>query len=90
MDIQLVLTLKSSYEEWHKSFVYHTDIRAKVCDESKTLVAKANETTALVTCFDVDMAAFGAMVKDPGFIKMNEPLTLKITPYSLTPLGHPD
>ena len=77
MDLQIILTLKLSYDEWHKIFVDHTAVRAKVCDESRTLVAKANDTTALVTCFDVDMPAFGAMMQSPEFIKLNEPTTEK-------------
>ena len=86
MDLQIILTLKVSYYEWHKIFVDHTAVRAKVCDESRTLVAKANDTTALVTCFDVDMPAFGAMMQSPEFIKLNEPTTEKVVPYFLTPL----
>jgi hypothetical protein len=80
------ITLKSSYEVWHKSFVDHKAERAKICDESRTLVAKANETTALVSCFAVDMPAFKSMIQDPVFIKMNEPMASNMMLYTLTPL----
>ena len=86
MDLQLIIKLKSSYEEWHQTFVNHVDVRSKRCNENKTLVAKANESTALVTIFDVDMAGMGAMMADPDFQKMNEPLVEEISPYSITPL----
>ncbi|MDA1237937.1 MAG: hypothetical protein O3A15_03190 [Proteobacteria bacterium] len=86
MDLQLIIKLKSSYEEWHQTFVNHVDVRSKICNENKTLVAKANESTALVTIFDVDMAGMGAMMADPDFQKMNEPLVEEISPYSITPL----
>jgi hypothetical protein len=80
MDLQLIIKLKSSYEEWHQTFVNHVDVRSKICNENKTLVAKANESTALVTIFD------GAIMSDPDFQKMNEPLVEEISPYSITPL----
>ncbi len=71
---------------WHKSFADHKSERAKICDESRTLVAKANETTALVTCFAVDMPAFKSMIQDPVFIKMNKPMASNMMQYALTPL----
>ena len=41
-------------------------------DKSRTLVGKADDATALVTLFDVDMEAIGAMMSDPEFHKMTE------------------
>ena len=46
MDIHIIVKLKSSYEAWHKLFVDDADNRSKICDESKTLVGKANDATA--------------------------------------------
>ena len=61
MDIHIIVKLKSSYEAWHELFANDADNPSKICEESKTLVGKADDATALVTLFDVDMAAMEAM-----------------------------
>jgi hypothetical protein len=83
MDVHLIIKLKSSYEAWEEIFISHVDVRSLICDESKTLFAKANDTTALVTIFDVDMEGMGKMMSDPEFIKMNEGLSEAIIPYAI-------
>ena len=90
MDVHIIAKLKSSYEAWHQLFVDDADRRSQICDESRTLVAKANETTAVITVFDVDMEAMGAMMADPEFQKMIEPYVEEHIPYSLTPLELPN
>ena len=89
MDVHIIAKLKSSYESWYQLFVNDADRRSQVCDERRTLVAKANETTAVITVFDVDMEAMGAMMTDPEFQKMIEPYVEGHFTYSLTPLGPP-
>ena len=89
MDIHLIVKLKSSFNAWNEAFIDHVDIRSKVCDESRTLVGKANDTTVLVTLFDVDMAAMGAMMADPEFHKLTENYVEEHIPYSITPLNPP-
>ena len=89
MDIHIIAKLKSSYEAWHQLFVDDADRRSQMCDESRTLVAKANETTAVITIFDVDMEAMGAMMADPDFQKMAEDYVEEHIPFSLTPIGPP-
>ena len=86
MDVHLIIKLKSSYEAWEEIFISHVDVRSLICDESKTLFAKANDTTALVTIFDVDMEGMGKMMSDPEFIKMNEGLSEAIIPYAINQL----
>ena len=89
MDIHVIIKLKSSYEAWNGIFVNDADNRSKICDESKTLVGKADDSTALVTLFDVDMAAMGAMMADPEFQKLTEDYVEEHIPYSITPLNPP-
>ena len=89
MDVHIIAKLKSSYEAWQKLFVDDADRRSQICDESRTLVAKANETTAVITVFDVDMEAMGAMMADPEFQKMIEPYVEEHLTYSLAPLEPP-
>ena len=86
MDIHIIVKLKSSYEAWHELFANDAFNRSTICDESKTLVGKADDATALVTLFDVDMAAMGAMMADPEFQKLIEDYVEEHIPYSITPL----
>ena len=87
MDIHLIIKLKSSYDAWHKMFANHLDVRSKICDESRTLVGKADESTALVTLFNVDVNAMAVMMADPEFVKMNANFVDEIFPYSIIPLN---
>ena len=87
MDIHIIVKLKSSYEDWHKLFLEDTDNRAKICNENRTLVGKANEKTAVITLFDVDEAAMIGMMEDPDFQKMVEPYVEKHIPFALTPIS---
>ena len=86
MDVHVIVKLKSSYEIWHELFVNDAVNRSKICDESKTLVGQANETTALVTLFDVDGVEMGAMMNDPEFQKMTENYVEKHIRYSISAL----
>ena len=86
MDVHLIIKLQSSYEAQEEIFISHVDVSSSICDESKTLFAKANVTIALVTIFDVDMEGMGKMMSDPEFIKMNEGLSEQIIPYAINQL----
>ena len=89
MNVHVVVKLKSSYESWHELFVNDAENRSQICDESNTLVGKANNTTALVTLFDVDMEAMGAMMLDPEFHKMIEKHVEEHIPFTLSPIQPP-
>ena len=89
MDVHVVVKLKSSYEAWHELFINDAENRTKICDESKTLVGKADDDTALVTLFDVDMEAMGAMMSDPEFHKMTENYVEEHIPFTLSPIQPP-
>ena len=87
MDIHVIVKLKSSYEEWHELFINDVENRSNICDESLTLVGKADDETALITLFNVDMAAMGAMMEDPEFQKLTEAYVKEHIPYSITALN---
>ena len=89
MDVHIIVKLKSSFEAWNQLFLNDSDRRSQICDESRTLVGKANEKTAIVTVFGVDMEAMGAMMADPEFQKLTENYVEEHIPYSLTPLTPP-
>ncbi|MFP6700057.1 MAG: hypothetical protein VCF08_24715 [Alphaproteobacteria bacterium] len=50
-------------------------------------MGKVDYSTALVTLFDVDMAAMGAMMADPEFHKLTENYVEEHVPYSNNPLN---
>ena len=89
MDVHIIVKLKSSYEDWHEIFAGDGERRSAMCDETRTLVGQASEKTALVTLFNVDMEAMGAMMADPDFQKMAEDYVEEHIPFSLTPIGPP-
>jgi len=89
MDVHVIVKLKSSYEAWHAVFTDDGENRSKICDESKTLVGKADDSTALVTFFDVDMEAMGAMMSDPEFHKLTEDFVEEHIPYTISPIESP-
>ena len=67
MDIHIIVKLKSSYEAWHNLFLKDADNRSNICDESRTLVGQVNESTAVITLFEVNKAAMEGMMTDPEF-----------------------
>ena len=89
MDVHVIVKLKSSYESWYELFTNDGDKITKICDESRTLVGKANDTTALVTLFDVDMEAMGKMMMDPEFHKLTKDYVEEHSAYIITPVQPP-
>lgn len=81
--------MKKDFESWKKIFDEHAPERAKTCDESKTTVGKVSDKLAVVMVYNVDMEKMGAMVEDPEFKKMVEPLVEKHVIYTCAPLGPP-
>ena len=87
MNVHVVVKLKSSYEAWRELFANHAENRTKMCDESKTLVGKADDSTALVTLFNVDMEAMAEMMSNPEFQKLTEDYVEKHIPFTLSSIG---
>jgi len=52
-------------------------------------LANKPDTTALISIFDVDMEKMGAMMADPEFQKLTEPLVEEHIVYTLSPLAPP-
>ena len=90
MDVHIIVKLKCSYETWKELFDIDADNRSKLCDENRTLVGQANDTTAIVTLFDVDMEAMGKMMADPDFQKLTEDYVEEHIPYTITLLSPPN
>ncbi|RPF97915.1 MAG: hypothetical protein EVA87_12335 [Rhodospirillaceae bacterium] len=90
MDVHVIVKLKSSYEAWHAVFADDGENRSKICDESRTLAGRADDSTALVTLFDVDMEAMGAMMSDPEFHKLTEDIVEEHFAYTMTSIEPPE
>ena len=77
MDLHITVKLKSEFEVWKAIFDRDKFGRAGLCDESKTMVAKVDEKTAMIalfgknTCVDrlfLYLNAILATVTDPDVI----------------------
>ena len=89
MDIHMIVKLKSSHEAWHELFAKEAESCSKLCDESRPLFGKSDDTTTLVTLFNVDMEAIGTMMKDPEFHKLTADYVVEHIPHAITPLTPP-
>lgn len=67
MLINLMIETKiDNYDTWLKEgFGIDGDRRAKMCNESKTKVAKISDTEAIILLFDVDIDKLREHMKDP-------------------------
>ena len=66
MDLMITAHLKSSYDSW-KTLFDGDSVRAEYCNESKTMVGKVDDNTALIVLFDVDKAKMEARISSPEF-----------------------
>ena len=66
MDILIVVRIKSSYDNWKAVFDADPAGRKDFIDETRTLVGKVDDKTAMVQLFDVDMEKMSQMMKDPN------------------------
>jgi len=82
MNLMLTAHLKQSYENWRKLFDSDS-ARAEFCDESKTMVGKVNDRTALIALFGVDQARMNARLSSPEFAALIEDYVVKHDVYKL-------
>ena len=66
MDLLIIVHIKSSYEAWKASFNSTPATREEFADESRTRVAKADDNTAMVQLFDVDMQKMSNVLNNPN------------------------
>jgi hypothetical protein len=72
MNISIVVHIKSDYATWKEIFDGHSNDRASMADESRTIVGKVSNKKAIVLMYEVDMAKMSSMMEDPDFKKMTE------------------
>ena len=66
MDLLIIVHIKSSYDGWKAVFDSNLAGRQEFADETRTRVAKADDNTAMVQLFDVDMQKMSKILNDPN------------------------
>ena len=66
MDLLIIVHIKSSYEAWKTIFDSNHATREEFSDESRTRVAKADDNTAMVQLFDVDIQKMSNVLNNPN------------------------
>ena len=66
MDLLIIVNIKSSYESWKAIFDSNPADRQEFADDTRTRIAKADENTAMVQLFDVDMQKMSKILNDPN------------------------
>ena len=66
MDLLIIVNIKSSYDSCKAIFVSNPVERQEFADETRTRVAKADDNTAMVQLFDVDMQKMSKVLNNPN------------------------
>jgi hypothetical protein len=66
MDLLIIVNIKSSYDSWKAIFDSNPADRQEFADETRTRVAKADDNTAMVQLFDVDMQKMSKVLNNPN------------------------
>jgi len=69
MNLMITAHLKQSFDSWKELFD-NDSARAEFCDESKTMVGKVDDKTALIALFGVDQAKMDARLSSPEFAEL--------------------
>ena len=66
MNLMITAHLKQSFDNWKELFD-NDSARAEFCDESRTMVGKVDDKTALIVLYGVDQAKMNARLSSPEF-----------------------
>jgi len=69
MNLMITAHLTQSFDHWKELFD-NDSARAEFCDESKTMVGKVDDKTALIALFGVDQAKMNARLSSPEFAEL--------------------
>ena len=86
VDILLLAHLTSSYDDWKVVFDDDAEAR-KAMISGATLVAQADETTAMIVFYGVDMEAMAKFLGTPEFAERTAHLVSGHTVYSIAELA---
>jgi hypothetical protein len=82
MNVMITAHLKKSFESWKQLFDADAE-RAEFCDESRTMVGKVDDATALIVLFGVDAEKMNARLSSPEFAELVESFVVKHDLYLL-------
>jgi hypothetical protein len=85
MDLLILAHLSSSYEKWKAIFDEDADAQSKWIS-GKVLVAQADEKTAMVVAYGVDMEGMAAFMGTPEFAERTAAYVGGHTVYSISEL----
>ncbi len=88
VDIMLLAHLTSSYDDWKVIFDEDAEAR-KAFISGETLVARADEKTAMIVFYGVDMEAMGTFLATPEFAARTSKLVSGHTVYTISELAPP-
>ena len=88
MNVMITAHLKQRFEVWKQLFDGDTE-RAKFCDESRTMVGKVDDKTAVITMFGVDMEKMNARLSSREFAEKVNDFVVKHDVYTLQELTLP-
>lgn len=88
MDILLLAHLASSYDDWKVVFDGDAEAR-KPFVSGDTLVGQADETTAMIVFYGVDMEAMAEFLGTPEFAERTSKYVSGHTVYSISELAPP-
>lgn len=86
MDILLLAHLESSYDDW--KVIFDADVEArKSIVSGDTIVGQADEKTAMVVFYGVDMGAMAAFLGTPEFAERTSKYVSGHTVYSISEMA---
>ena len=80
--MMITVHLRQGFENWKQIFD-NDAARAEFCDESKTMVGKVDDKTALISLFGVDQAKMNARLSSPQFAELVKDYVVKHDVYRL-------
>jgi hypothetical protein len=88
MDILILAHLVSSYDDWKVVFDGDAEAR-KPFVSGDTMVGQADEQTAMIVAYGVDMEAMGAFMATPEFAERTSKYVSGHTVYSISEMAPP-
>jgi hypothetical protein len=88
MDLLILAHLVSSYEDWKVIFDEDAEAR-KAFISGETRVGQADDHTAMIVFYGVDMEAMAAFLGSPGFAERTSKYVSGHTLYSLSEMAPP-
>ena len=86
MNLMMIAHLKKSFESWKELFD-NDPARSEFCDESKTMVGRVDDKTALLVLFDVDQVKMKSYLTSQLFADLVKDYVEKHDSYKLEELA---